>query len=200
MHQWKINNELGFTLIEMIAALVILGILAIALSSAIMYGVQNLSSARDAAQISQKAQLALARINRELINISAVSSATATQIDYTLPQSIVPSCTLSAGCQYSMKKTGTQITLEGTNPVVAAQILIDGLDAANGGNSFLTYFQADGTTPWTTANPINQLARINITIVINLIGSGQLHQNQLLTFPTTVNPRLNGVQNAPSLI
>ena len=190
MHQFKFNQESGFTLIEMIAALIILGIMAIALSSAIMYGVQNLISARDAAQISQKAQLALARINRELVDLNSVNAASTNNnsIQYTL----------STGGEFRIRFLNSQILLAGINPAVAEQVLLGGLDATNGGNNFLTYTNFSGSA-WTTADPINQLARINIIIVINLAGTGQLHQNQLLSFTTTVNPRRNGVQNAPSL-
>ena len=190
MHQLKFNQESGFTLIEMIAALIILGIMAIALSSAIMYGVQNLISARDAAQISQKAQLALARINRELVDLNSVNAASTNNnsIQYTL----------STGGEFRIRFLNSQILLAGINPAVAEQVLLGGLDATNGGNNFLTYTNFSGSA-WTTADPINQLARLNIIIVINLAGTGQLHQNQLLSFTTTVNPRRNGVQNAPSL-
>jgi hypothetical protein len=155
-----------------------------------MYGVQNLIFARDAAQISQKAQLALARINRELVDLTGVNAVgtNSNSIQYTL----------STGGEFRIRFLNSQILLAGINPVVTEQVLLGGLDAANGGNIFLTYTNFSGAV-WTAANPINQLARINIIIVINLAGTGQLHQNQLLNFTTTVNPRRNGIQNAPSL-
>ena len=140
----QLKSELGFTLIEIIVVLVILGIVAVVLSNAIIYGVQSFVFARDADQLSQKAQLAMERINKELTDITVVSFASADQVDYTLTKNTVPSCTvaLPAGCQYSIKRDNinNQITLEGTNPVVAVQVLIGGLTANNGGNKFLFFF------------------------------------------------------------
>jgi prepilin-type N-terminal cleavage/methylation domain-containing protein len=199
----QLKGKLGFTLIEIIVVLVLLGIMAVVLSNAIIYGVQSYVFARDANQVSQKAQLTMARINRELTDITAVSFASADQIDYTLTQ-ILPGCAVSTGCpyNYSIKRTGTQITLERTtNPVVAAQVLIDGLTANNGGNNFLSYYRSNGTTAWTTADGFsnintnaNYLATIRVWISLDILSGGN-H----LDYKDTINPRVNGVLNAPQL-
>ncbi|MGV8059394.1 MAG: type II secretion system protein [Smithellaceae bacterium] len=199
------KNESGFTLIEIIAVLVILGIVAIAFSNIIGYGVRGYIFARNADQLSQKAQLALARLNRELADITAVSFASADQIDYTSPKNL-PSCTLDEGCQYSIKRTGTSITLERiTAPVVAAQVLIDGLTANNGGNNFLSYFRSAATTAWTTADGFKNITADG-SINANYLGTIKVQIS--LDFPNggkppdymgTINPRANGVSNAPQL-
>ena len=192
--------ESGFTLVEIIAVLIILSIVAIVLCKVTTYCVQSYVFARNADQLSQKAQLALARLNRELTNITAVSFASADQIDYTSPKN-PPSCTLDEGCQYSIKRTGTQITLERTTaPVVAAQVLIDGLAANNGGNNFLSYFRPDETA-WTIADGFsninsnaNYLAKIQVRISLDFPGGGKPPDSL-----GTINPRANGVSNAPLL-
>jgi prepilin-type N-terminal cleavage/methylation domain-containing protein len=201
-----LNDKQGFTLIEIIVVLIILGIVAVVLSNAIVYGVKSFVFARNADQLSQKAQLAMARINIELTAITAVSNISPDQIDYTLTQSTVPSCALPAGCQYSIKRTASnQITLEGINPVVAAQVLIDGLTANNGGNNFLSFFRSDGTTAWTIADGFsntkadgtsnaNYLATIQVKISLDVV-SGVNHLN----YQGTINPRVNGILNAPQL-
>jgi len=185
MKRWKLKNEFGFTLIEIIAVLVILGIMAVGLSSAIVFGVQNFIFARDADQISQRAQLALARINRELVDLTSVNSANTnnSSIQYTL----------STGGEYRIQFSGNQITLQGINPAIPSQTLISGVVTNNGGNNFLTYYQADGTTIWTPGNPINQLAQTRVVIVLSF------QQNEQLTFQTTVNPRRTAVPNVPRL-
>lgn len=185
MKRWLRKNEMGFTLIEIIAVLVILGIIAVGLSNLVIYGVRNFIFANDADQISQRAQLALARIKRELVDLTSVNVANTdnSSIQYTV----------STGVEYKLQFFGNQITLQGINPAIASQILIDGVVANNGGNNFLTYFQADGTTIWAPGNPINQLAQIRVIIVLSF------QQNQQLTFQTTINPRENTIPNAPNL-
>jgi prepilin-type N-terminal cleavage/methylation domain-containing protein len=187
MKQGKLKSERGFTLIEIIASLVILGILAIALSSAIMYGVGNLIYTREADQLSQKAQLAMARLNRELVDVQAISSASANQINYTS----------SDGYQYTILMANNQITLQGTN---LAGPLIDGVFANNGDTDFLTYFNANaGNWSVESNSTINQLSQINVAIALGFQQSGQLTYNTPLRFNTTVNPRKNTIPNAPRL-
>ena len=72
----KENRQKGFTLIEMIAVLIILGILAAFAGLGIVAAVQGYVFSKDNAAISEKAQLAISRINRELLecyNCSGVS-------------------------------------------------------------------------------------------------------------------------------
>lgn len=63
----KINKQNGFTLIEMIVVLILVGIMATFAGLAIVMGVQGFMFSKNNAAISEKAQLALARINRELL-------------------------------------------------------------------------------------------------------------------------------------
>lgn len=187
-------EEKGFTLIEIIVVLIILGIAAIALANIITYVMQGYTFARNADQLSQKAQLAMSRIKIELTDVTAVSVATADQVDYTLPRSSVPSCTVDTGCQYSIKRTGTSITMEGTNPVITAQTLIDGLTVNNNGNNFLSFYQSDGATAWTNTSAISDLAKIQIIISLdNETGKGVTS----LKYEGSVNPRANTMLNAP---
>lgn len=63
----KKNRQEGFTLIEVIAVLIIVSILAAFAGLGIVSAVQGYMFSKDTAAISEKAQLALARINRELL-------------------------------------------------------------------------------------------------------------------------------------
>lgn len=190
----RLKGQNGFSLMEIIVVLIIMGVIAIVFSRTIIYSVQNYIFSRNTEQISQKAQLAMARLNIELRDVMAISTATADRIDYTLDRSAVPSCTVAAGCQFSIKRNGNTITLEGTNPVVAAQILIDGLNDNNSGNNFLSYYLSDGTTAWTTANGIDALAKIQVKI--SLKADSSLGATPL-NYEGSINPRANLIFNAP---
>ncbi|MGP8154896.1 MAG: type II secretion system protein [Smithella sp.] len=136
MKTLKNQNQSGFTLIEAIAVLVIMGILAAGLSVGLVEGVQNYVFASNAGQLSQRAQVALARIDKELINVTAISYISSSEVDYTNPYS-PPSCQQSAGCQYRITMQNNQIILQGTNPVISLQILISNAAAYSAGSNFL---------------------------------------------------------------
>lgn len=195
MKKIKKINAAGFTLIEVIAVLVIMGILAVGLSMGLIKGVEQYLFASEATQLSQKAQIALARIKKELTEAIYVTYKDDDRIDYTRLYS-PPSCKQAAGCQYRIRKAGNQILMEGTNPVVASQILIDRVAAAYPAGVFLTFEDFAGIS-WnvesTTNYTVNNLARINVLLYLTY-GSGNTIQ-----FNTTINPRQGSKLNAPKL-
>jgi prepilin-type N-terminal cleavage/methylation domain-containing protein len=194
MKKLPLKNKNGFTLMEVIVVMILIGIVAVALSGVIIYGVKSYIFSRDAGQLSQRAQLAMARINKELIEATAVTTATSNQIDYT-----------SSSITYSLQRdnTNNQITLNQNG--TGARVLIAGLTANNNGNPFLSYFRSDGITPWTTADRFsyinadgssntNYLATIKVWITLNIPNT-----SNHLDFQTSINPRNNGLPDAPSL-
>jgi len=191
----RFTDKQGFTLIEMIVVLLIMGIVALVLSNVIVYSMQAYIFARNADQSSQKAQLAMARIKVELTDITAIATATPTQVTYTVPKSSAPlSCATAAGCQYTILFSGNQVTLQDVTNSGTARVLIDGLTANNNGNTFLTYYQSDGTTTWTTANNFSTLGRIQVIIALdNETGSGVTS----LKYESSINPRTQALLNAP---
>jgi prepilin-type N-terminal cleavage/methylation domain-containing protein len=192
----RFSDKQGFTLIEMIVVLVIMGIVAVVLVNVIVYSMQAYIFARNADQLSQKAQLAMARIKIELTDNTNVSTATSTQITYTVPKSAAPpSCTTAAGCQYTLLLSGTQVTLQDVTNSGTAQVLIDGLTAGNNGNNFLNYYQSDGTA-WATTNGFSSLNKIVVNFYLNNdTGSGVVIP---VSYEGSINPRANTILNAPS--
>jgi len=189
-------NQAGFSLIEVITVLVIMGILSVGLSLGLIKSVEQYILASEANQLSQKAQVALARLKKELTEASTVTNKDATQIYYTRLYS-PPSCQQAAGCQYRIRNFGNQILLEGINPVVASQVLINNVATYTGSDVFLTF--KDFTTPTPldlnieTSNTVNNLAKINVLLLLNY------GTNQTLRFNTTINPRRGAKLNAPAL-
>ncbi len=98
----------GFTLIEIIVSLVLLGILAAAVFNFAGQAVRGFFIARDAMEITQKAQIALNRMRSEFTYLTAVSSSSASSISYTAS---FPSGDETKTIAYNAG-TGT-ITLEG---------------------------------------------------------------------------------------
>ncbi|HDQ04587.1 MAG TPA: type II secretion system protein [Deltaproteobacteria bacterium] len=180
--RWKVKKDKGFTLIEVIVVLILLGVVAAGLSGAIIFGAQHFVFAREANELSQKAQIALARMKREMVDVKSIATANATTLRYTL----------DTGDVYEMQLSGTAINIQGINPSIAAQPLIDGLAVNNGGESFLVYTKPDGSA-WTTGDSINDLAQIQAIIVLAFPGQPNL------TFQTTINPRRTAIPNVPRL-
>lgn len=175
----KYKNQSGFTLIEVIVVMVIIGIVAVGLSAMIVYVAQNFLFAREADELSQKAQLAMARIKKELEDVKSISTAEENKVIYTL----------ATGGPY-------QIELSGTAIKIAGQPLIEELASDNGGQTFLTYKKEDedGTThDWITSDSINDLAQIQIVFVLDFQGGTNLK------FETTINPRRTTVLSVPRL-
>jgi prepilin-type N-terminal cleavage/methylation domain-containing protein len=101
------NRQKGFTLIEMICALVIVGILSAIAGLGIVAGVRGYLFSKDNAAISAKAQVAISRISRELLECYNCSG---TSGSVTMP------FTNNLGQRYIRLNSGSiQLSSDGTN-------------------------------------------------------------------------------------
>lgn len=192
----KDSSQAGMTLIEVIVVLIIVGVLAVGLSTGLVKAVENYVLASEAAQLSQQAQLSLARIKKELTDITAIyNDVSADQIQYTRPYSS-PSCQQQAGCRYRIQKSGSQILLTGISPQFDAQVLVDNVADDYSGNAFMTYTNFNnGIWTYETDDKINNLARITVVLILTY-GS---NNSRTLQFDTIINPRQSSLLNAPKL-
>lgn len=186
-----IGSQDGFTLIEIIVSLILVGILASMGGMAIVQAVQGYMTTRENSAVTQKSQLAMSRITREIIemiNIPSGATATATAL---------PMNNIIGNRTIGLDGGAVKIAL-GANSVSAGDdILIDNVGAFT-----LTYYSRDPSSgavvtasTWPATNDITTLTTIDINLQINRTGGS------VLTFANRVAPRNNKNQGgaAPSM-
>jgi prepilin-type N-terminal cleavage/methylation domain-containing protein len=158
----RIRNESGFTMIELIISLVILGFLAVIGTMGLVNVIDGYRMAADNAELSQKAEAAMMRMFIEFSYIIASgvqNSSTATSITYQADFG-------SGNENHTIALSGSQVQLDGLTLT----------DLVDGGGFQILYLDSDGTTP-VSAN----LSRI---IQVTLILRG--NNNVAKTFTTRI--------------
>jgi prepilin-type N-terminal cleavage/methylation domain-containing protein len=166
------SKQDGFTLIEMIAVLLIVAVVATVSGMAIVTGVKGYLFATDNVAISQKAQMALTRMNRELMELVDVTSAEQSRVTY---QKLDNTTTTV----YFNDPDDTINIVSGENPS-GGDMLVDRV-----GLFQLTYYK--GQDPWVVGtDDIHDLSTIGIELHIDRF-EGELS----VTFTTRISPRNN---------
>ena len=175
-----LTKNKGFSLVELIASLTIAGILAVALMTIVVTALNGFSLSKDAAGVTQKANLALSRIRIELLNATSITTAEANKIIYTTDNGT-----------YEILKTGNVITLEKTagTSTISAKTLVDNILTDYGTDSFLSYEKNDASV-WTPPDISGLYA---ITVMLKFT-------NYADALETMINPRMNRLRNAPLLV
>lgn len=171
----------GFTLIETIIVLALVGIMATGFSFGLIKGVESYLFASEATQLSQKAQIAMARIKKELTDAENIHTATPTTIAY---QFSLDGETYEI--QYSGNKIDMTRYIDGRPE--ESGILIGGVSETQ---VLFSYFKADGSE-W-DKNNFNELSQIRVFLSL------QQSSGQTLNFQTTINPRQTDLKNVPTL-
>jgi len=176
-----INRESGFTLIELIASLVIFGLMFTLAGMGIVVAAKGYMLTKESAHMAQKAQIAMARINRELLEINDIAAVSATQ-PYIIYDHL--------DGRKAIAKDGSEIKMffnlgsaETLSDLSAGDILIDNVVQFT-----LTYHKSDSTT-WTHgADDIKDLSSVEVEIVMSREDSDV--DNKI--FRTTVRSRNTG--------
>ncbi|MCF8026619.1 MAG: prepilin-type N-terminal cleavage/methylation domain-containing protein [Desulfobacteraceae bacterium] len=183
------KKEQGFTLIETIAVILLVGIISAVLGMAIVQGVKSYVFGRTNVAISQKARLALARMDRELRAITEIDDTTSND-----------TC-----IRYKRETAALEFRTIGIEADSLRMNVIDGSDAPcpstgdpgsllldNVSNFTLQYEDDAGSL---LANPpplLENLRAIHIEITVSRIDSGRTE-----SFSVVISPRNTGLPNAP---
>jgi prepilin-type N-terminal cleavage/methylation domain-containing protein len=183
------SSQAGFTLIEIIVSLILVGILASIGGMAIVQAVQGYIMTRENSATTQKAQMAISRITREIIEmINIPSDATATAL---------PINNINGNRTIGLNSGAVKIAF-GADILANGDILIDNVSTFT-----LTYYSRNSSSgtvvtasTWPATNDITTLTTIDINLQINRAGGG------ILTFSNRVAPRNNKNQGgaAPSAL
>jgi len=168
-------------LVELVASLVIAGILAVSLATVVVTAMEGYVFSQNTADVSQKAQLALARMRNELLNATAISTATGDKIAFSNPDG-----------SYELERAGGVITLRRTSaPAVAPKTLVDNIPVNYGADQLFVYQKVPASGAWTAGEDIALLYAIDITLKFDNNGA---------VFSTSVNPRANRLRMAPRML
>lgn len=141
-------NKNGFTLIEIIVALVLLAIIVLVAGLGLIKGSQGYVFARQNSETIQKAEVAMTRIVKELAACNAINSVTATSVDYET--------------NYGSGAVNSTITLSGSAVQINGKTLIDNVSASG-----LTCYDAGANTTLAAAN----VQRVYFTFTVNGAGN-----------------------------
>ena len=202
------KSSAGFTLIEIIASLVLMSFVGIVAAMGLMQGIKAYVATRTS---SETVQQALNRLSLELMNMDSVTTASgADTITFYSDKTNRPQGTV-LGTYYTFTRSGNEIdlTVNGGTPVP----LITGLGTYGPGKGLFTYLNNAGvawvptngfgptvtypntyasTCPSTTTCCSSSLHSITINLIISRSdGGGDI------TFTTSVNPRNNECTDGP---
>lgn len=179
------EDKAGFTLIEVVASLLIVGILGAIAGMGLVTGLRGYMQAKENGHLAQKAQIAMARIKRELMEITdviAVSKGTDPSIIFDNP----------AGRQ-ALRKVGNTVQLCSLEPTktnldgVVGDTLIDQIDQEDQEKNFRIAYRS-GSGDWDIGNDIDLLSTIDVTFVLRR-EEGRAGSEGTVPFNTTVSLR-----------
>jgi len=176
VQQGKIKSQKGFTLVEIVVTLLLVGLLAAIGGMGIVQAVQGYLTVKENATATQKAQLAMSRITREIIEMNDMTSAPNSTVLPIKNITQVDSANNLVGNRIiGLSGNAVKIALGG-NSLADGDILIDNVSNLN-----FTYYS--GNTTWTYGNNINLLSAVDVSLSLT---------KPNMTFTTRVVPRNNG--------
>jgi prepilin-type N-terminal cleavage/methylation domain-containing protein len=193
------RNKAGFTLIEIMVSLVLVGLIAAISGTSVITATRSYLFARENNAITQKAQLALNRLNREFIELSDVKAVNDSQ-PYLIYE--VPSRTAGVlADRRAIARVGNTVqmffnvpgtTLSG----LTGDILVDGVvDRTDGKKPFSIARNPSGIVNlWNMGDDIRNLFALSVHLELARPDTGGT-----VVFDTTVSPRNNNNSGGAAL-
>ncbi len=177
------RNKAGFTLIEIMVSLVLVGLIASVAGTSVLMGLRGYLNTRENDVITQKAQLAMNRINREFIELSAVKDDTESCIVYESPYGWRAIKMVEVEGKKTIRLFFIDATVNSCGSLTVGDTLVDGV------SSFAIRYNPDttGTTSlWSKSQDIRNLYALSVQMALNRPETGGW-----VPFSTTVSPRNN---------
>ncbi|MEN6507925.1 MAG: type II secretion system protein, partial [Smithella sp.] len=165
----------GFTLIEIIVTMIIVGIMASIAGMGIITGVRGYVFAKNNSALSEKAQLAMSRMNRIFIEILGISTITTTPARVTYNRLING---VSSQETLYVDTSDNTLKIASGNTTTVGDTLIDNV------SSLILTFK-NGSTSWAVGNSFDTLSTVTVNLVLNRPDGGTV------SFETVVSPRNN---------
>jgi len=185
----KMGGKEGFTLIEVIVCMVLVGIVAAVAGMAIVTAVKGYVLARENVAISEKAQVVIARMGRELMEISKIDTGNSNGNCIRYRLETVSQYYRAIGLNNGNLELKVSAAADCDCPTSGdpGNVLVDQV-----GNFALGYEDENGST--STAPPANltNLYAIHIDLTLN-----RADGNPGNDFSIVINPRNNGNLNGP---
>ena len=176
----------GFTLVEVIASLVIVGILGAIAGMGIVTGLRGYMQAKENGHLAQKAQIALTRINRELMELTDVidfGGGADSWVIFDNPNGRQAIRKVGDTLQLCILDS-TKTNLDG----VTGDTLVDQIDQEKPEEGFAITYKKGLNLDWVIGDDIDLLSTVELNFVLRR-KEGRGGEAGTVLFSTTINPR-----------
>jgi len=184
------RKKAGFTLIEIMVSLVLVGLIASIAGTLVITATRGYLYARENDAITQKAQLALGRLNRELTELMDVKARSDAQ-----PYLIYEVPLRTGGVERrGIAKVGNTVQMFFNVPGTTLSDLTGDIVVDNVQTLSLMYNPSSGVSLWSMGDDIRNLYAVSVQIVLNRPDTGGA-----VSFFSTVSPRNNNNSGGAAL-